>query len=125
MNAARADSSHTRAHEGWSRRSASRTTSHLPPAMAGKITIVSLSETPVSSRPWSTRTSSSLKDHVHVAVQLAVLGEELRLGGRVLRGERAQHLADVLAGGRRPPSRRRRSPRRTGGILIVLTGRRA
>jgi hypothetical protein len=32
----------------------------LPPAMAGRITIVSLSETPVSS-PWSTRTSSSLR----------------------------------------------------------------
>ena len=32
----------------------------LPPAMAGRITIVSLSETPVS-RPWSTRTSSSLR----------------------------------------------------------------
>ena len=31
-----------------------------PPAMAGRITIVSLSETPVS-RPWSTRTSSSLR----------------------------------------------------------------
>jgi hypothetical protein len=32
----------------------------LPPAIAGRITIVSLSETLVSS-PWSTRTSSSFR----------------------------------------------------------------
>src|SRR4051794_10746802 len=36
---------------------------------------------------------------VHVAVQLAVLAEQLALGLRVLRRERAQHLADVLAVG--------------------------
>src|SRR5919107_6163180 len=36
---------------------------------------------------------------VHVAVQLAVLGEELRLRLRVLRGEVPQHLADVAARG--------------------------
>src|SRR5918998_148628 len=34
---------------------------------------------------------------VDVAVEVAVLGEELRLGGRVLLCQRAQHLADVAA----------------------------
>ena len=47
---------------------------------------------------------------VHVAVELAVGSEELRLGLRVGRGERAQHLADVAA---------------VGVDLLLAAGRRA
>ena len=82
-------------------RSASRS---APPAMAGRMTSVSRPRRGVE--PVEHPHVLVVQVDVHVAVQLAVLAEQLALGAGVLRGQRAQHLADVRALGLRPPSRR-------------------